>query len=70
MTRAPARFEQLPLDALGDEDQHAVFARFQQLPAYRADFALTRGLSPGVRGAATWLTGDGSQPDRAASPST
>jgi uncharacterized protein YbjT (DUF2867 family) len=66
----PARFEPLPLDVLDDEDQHAMFAWFQTLPAYEADFALTRKLSPGLRSLASWLTGEASQPDRAASPST
>ncbi len=51
----PARFEPLPLDVLADEDMHAMFAWFRRRPAYRADFAATRRLSPGVRDFAGWL---------------
>lgn len=38
------RFESLPVSALGDEDQEAMFTWFQTLPAYTADFAATREL--------------------------
>jgi uncharacterized protein YbjT (DUF2867 family) len=52
----PARFEPLPLDVLGDdEDMRAMFAWFRRLPAYEADFAATRRLSPGVKDFATWV---------------
>lgn len=57
-TRAgrPARFEPLPLDVLGDDkDLYAMFAWFRSLPAYEADFAATRRLSPGVKDFATWV---------------
>ncbi len=51
----PARYEPLPLDVVADEDMHAMFAWFRRLPAYQADFAATRRLSPGVRDLAGWL---------------
>lgn len=51
----PARFEPLPLDVLDDADLHAMFAWFQTPPSYRADFALTKELSPGTRDFAAWL---------------
>ena len=41
-------FEALPVDALGDEDQEAMFTWFQRLPAYLADFEGTRRLVPEV----------------------
>lgn len=40
----PARFEQLPIDVLGDPDAEAMFRWFTQLPAYQADIAATRAL--------------------------
>lgn len=56
----PARFEPLPLDVLSEnEDMHAMFSWFRHLPAYRADFAATRTLSPDVQDFATWLTRSG-----------
>jgi hypothetical protein len=51
-----ARYEALPLDALADDaDQQAMFAWFTRLPAYQADFRLTRELDPGVWGLKDWL---------------
>lgn len=56
ITGKPARYEALPLAVLeGNPDQRAMFAWFADLPAYRADFALTRELAPGVRDFASWL---------------
>jgi uncharacterized protein YbjT (DUF2867 family) len=53
---APARFVELPLEALGsDDDQKTMFDWFTKLPAYRADFERTRELVPDVEGLATWL---------------
>ena len=40
----PARFEQLPIDALGDDDAEAMFRWFTELPAYEADMERTRAL--------------------------
>lgn len=40
----PARFDPLPLSALGSGDAQAMFAWFTRLPAYRADFDATRAL--------------------------
>jgi uncharacterized protein YbjT (DUF2867 family) len=52
----PARFEPLPLDVLGDdEDMRAMFAWFRVPPAYEADFAATKTLIPAVRDFATWV---------------
>jgi uncharacterized protein YbjT (DUF2867 family) len=54
---APARFEALPLDVLADDpDQHAMFGWFTHLPAYEADFALTRLLAPDVKDFRAWLS--------------
>lgn len=52
----PARFEEVPLDALGDdEDLKAMFRWFGTIPAYQADFAATRSLVPDVTDFASWL---------------
>ena len=51
-----ARYEAVPLDALsGDGDLQAMFGWFARLPAYQADFALTRDLDPGVWDFRAWL---------------
>jgi uncharacterized protein YbjT (DUF2867 family) len=53
---ARARFVELPLEALGDdEDSKAMFQWFTKLPAYRAHFERTRELVPDVEDLATWL---------------
>lgn len=52
----PPRFEPLPVDSLGDEDQEAMFSWFQHLPAYQADFAGTRDLVSDVADFATFLS--------------
>lgn len=51
----PARYEALPVDALGDDDQEAMFTWFATAPAYTADVAGTKALDPGVRTFAQWL---------------
>jgi uncharacterized protein YbjT (DUF2867 family) len=53
----PARYEALPLDAAGDDDQRAMFAWFARLPAYQADRILTAELDPHVQTFAQWLAG-------------
>ncbi|MFI6510462.1 hypothetical protein ACIBCT_22900 [Streptosporangium sp. NPDC050855] len=56
----PARYEGLPIDVLGDdEDMRAMFRWFATVPAYRADFDLTRHLVPDVRDVAAWVSGQG-----------
>ena len=51
-----ARFESLPLDVLSeDKDLQAMFAWFNQPPAYRADFAATTELNTTVRSFAAWV---------------
>jgi uncharacterized protein YbjT (DUF2867 family) len=51
-----ARYEALPLDALsGHDDLEAMFGWFAQLPAYQADFELTRDLDPEVWDLRAWL---------------
>jgi uncharacterized protein YbjT (DUF2867 family) len=40
----PAHFEQLPLDAIDDDDAQAMFRWFTELPAYEADMKRTRAL--------------------------
>lgn len=56
----PARYEALPLQVLGeDEDMRSMFDWFTRLPAYRADFALTRELDPGLLDLPGWLAATG-----------
>jgi uncharacterized protein YbjT (DUF2867 family) len=53
----PARFEEVPLDALGDDaDLKAMFRWFATPPAYQADFAATRRLVPDVSDLRSWLS--------------
>ncbi|ONI77684.1 hypothetical protein BWI15_03480 [Kribbella sp. ALI-6-A] len=53
----PTRYEELPLEVLGDdEDLRAMFRWFGTVPAYQADFGLTRRLVPEVRDFASWVT--------------
>jgi uncharacterized protein YbjT (DUF2867 family) len=52
----PARYEPLPLEALGgDADQRAMFEWFARPPAFRADFAATRALAPRTKTFEQWL---------------
>ncbi len=52
----PARYEPLPVDALGDDaDQRAMFEWFAHLPAFQADFAATRALAPRTKTFEQWL---------------
>lgn len=53
----PARYEAMPVEVLPDEDQKKMFEWIAQLPAYRADVALTRELVPGVQNLRTWVGG-------------
>ncbi|WP_432938862.1 NmrA/HSCARG family protein [Kribbella sp. CA-253562] len=53
----PTRYEALPLEVLGDdEDLRAMFRWFGTVPAYQADFGLTRRLVPEVQDFALWVT--------------
>ncbi|GAA3563366.1 NmrA family NAD(P)-binding protein [Microlunatus spumicola] len=55
-TGRAARFEEVPLAALGDDtDLQAMFRWFASPPAYRADRAATRRLVPDVSDLRTWL---------------
>lgn len=52
----PARYEALPVEVLGeDEDMKAMFRWFTTVPAYRADFDLTRRLVPDVQDLTAWV---------------
>jgi len=52
----PARFDPLPLDVLAqDPDRRAMFAWFNHLPSYEADFSATKDLAPAVKSLTTWL---------------
>jgi uncharacterized protein YbjT (DUF2867 family) len=52
----PARFEELPLSALGnDTDRQAMFRWFVESPAYQADFDATKHIDPDVLDLSTWL---------------
>lgn len=51
----PARYEQLPLTVIKDDDLHAMFRWFTDTPSYQADFARTRSLDPDVLDLAGWL---------------
>jgi uncharacterized protein YbjT (DUF2867 family) len=53
----PTRYEELPIEVLGDEDMRAMFQWFTAVPAYQADFDLTRHLVPDVRDLAAWVSG-------------
>jgi uncharacterized protein YbjT (DUF2867 family) len=56
----PARFESLPLAALGDDhERKSMFTWFQAAPSYRADFEATKKIDPGVRTFADWLANRG-----------
>jgi len=56
----PARYQALPIDVLGDDDQRAMFGWFAHPPAFRADFAATKALAPRTKTLEQWLL---SQPD-------
>lgn len=51
----PVRYEALPPDALGDDDQQKMWTWFAKTPAYQADLELTRTLDPQVVDLATWV---------------
>jgi hypothetical protein len=53
----PARYEGLPIDVLDDdEDIRAMFQWFGTVPAYQADFDVTRHLVPDL---AAWVSDQG-----------
>jgi uncharacterized protein YbjT (DUF2867 family) len=53
---SPTMYVQLPLDALGDdEDLKTMFGWLARLPAYQADFARTRELVGDVQDLSRWL---------------
>lgn len=53
----PVVYVQLPLEALGaDDDRKAMFRWFAQLPAYQADFSTTQSLHPTVATFEQWIT--------------
>lgn len=59
-TGLPARYEALPLDVLGgNEDAVAMFRWFAELPAYQADVPATRALVPDLHDLPAWLAGPG-----------
>lgn len=52
----PARFEELPLSAFGDdEDRTAMFRWFAKIPAYQADVVATRRIDPTTLSFRDWL---------------
>jgi uncharacterized protein YbjT (DUF2867 family) len=56
----PTRYEGLPIDVLrDDEDMRAMFQWFTTVPAYQADFDVTRHLVPDVRDFAAWVSDQG-----------
>lgn len=51
-----SRYEALPLEALGDQqDLRAMFRWFAESPAYQADIAATRAIDPSLYDLAAWL---------------
>ena len=56
----PARFEALPITAVGDDDLRAMFTWFATPPSYQADRALTAELDPHVQTFDEWLNRHGS----------
>ena len=56
----PARYEALPFNVLGDnEDAQAMFRWFAETPAYQADIRAVRAIEPGVWDLPTWLRSSG-----------
>ncbi len=51
----PARFEPVPLDAIDDPDQRAMFSWFARYPAYQADIAATGQLAPALMDFSSFL---------------
>jgi uncharacterized protein YbjT (DUF2867 family) len=52
----PARYEALPLNVLGDnEDAQAMFRWFAETPAYQADISAVRTIEPGLWDLPTWI---------------
>jgi uncharacterized protein YbjT (DUF2867 family) len=49
------RYEALPLDAVDDGDQRAMFGWLSRLPAYQADRELTAELAPAFQSLQQWL---------------
>jgi uncharacterized protein YbjT (DUF2867 family) len=59
----PARYEALPLEVLGDnEDMRRMFDWFAHLPAYQADISAVRELQPDLQDLPTWLSRSGWSP--------
>jgi uncharacterized protein YbjT (DUF2867 family) len=59
----PARYEPLPLESLGDnEDMRRMFDWFARPPAYQADIAAVRALLPDLQDLPTWLSRSGWSP--------
>jgi hypothetical protein len=56
----PARYEALPLQVLGEnEDSQAMFRWFAQTPAYQADITAVRVIEPSAWDLPTWLRPSG-----------
>jgi uncharacterized protein YbjT (DUF2867 family) len=56
----PARYEALPRQVLGDnEDAQAMFRWFAETPAYQADINAVRAIAPGTWDFPTWLRSGG-----------
>jgi uncharacterized protein YbjT (DUF2867 family) len=59
----PARYEALPLQVLGDnDDAQAMFRWFAESPAYRADIDAVRAIEPGLWDFPTWISSTGWAP--------
>lgn len=60
-TGLPTRYEALPLAVLdGQHDLQSMFRWFAETPAYQADFATTRAISPDAWDLPAWLAKTGS----------
>ncbi|MGW4462274.1 NmrA/HSCARG family protein [Micromonospora sp. NPDC004704] len=56
----PARYEALPLQALGDNpDMQAMFRWFAETPAYQADIRAVKAIAPNAWDLPTWLRSSG-----------
>jgi uncharacterized protein YbjT (DUF2867 family) len=56
----PARYEALPLQVLGEnEDGQAMFRWFAETPAYQADISAVKAIEPGAWDLPTWLRSSG-----------
>jgi uncharacterized protein YbjT (DUF2867 family) len=63
-TWLPARYEAVPVDAIGSQDDlQAMFRWFAETPAYQSDLERVRTINPDVWDLPAWLNATGYTPD-------